>query len=213
MIKDKAYYYKYETLNIWTHGFGVVFFFLSSIYLVIQASISTIPYSKFSTIIFGISLILLYSASTRYHWAKRKLDPRTRRFQMYDHLGIYYLIAGSYTPFVLINMGSGSGWRIFYSIWIIAIIGTIFKLIFKNKYKLLSLFLYIIMGWIILIDFNELQVSSSSQTLYYIIFGGVLYSIGTIFYIAEKIRYNHPIWHLFVLGGSFCHYLGVLSLL
>lgn len=132
---------------------------------------------------------------------------------MYDHLGIFYLIAGSYTPFVLINMGSGSGWRIFYSVWIIAVIGTIFKLIFKDKYKILSLVLYIMMGWIIIIDFNELQLSSSSQTLNFIILGGVLYSIGTIFYVVEKIRYNHPIWHLFVLGGSFCHYLGVLSLL
>lgn len=212
MIDDKAYYYKSETLNIWTHGFGVVFFLVASIYLIIQAGLTSIPFSTFSTIVFGASLILLYSASTRYHWAKRKLDSRTQRFRMYDHLGIYYLIAGSYTPFVLINMSTGSGWRIFYSVWVIAIIGTIYKLWFKTKFKKLSLILYILMGWIIVFDFNELQSSSSSQTLYFIIAGGISYSIGTVFYANEKIRYNHPIWHLFVLGGSICHYLGVLSL-
>jgi len=213
LIDSRAYHQKAETLNIWTHGFGVIFFFIASIYLISQASLTTIPYSKFSTIVFGSSLILLYSASTRYHWAKRILDPRTRRFQMYDHIGIYYLIAGSYTPYVLINMGNGSGWRIFYSVWTIAFVGTIYKLVFKDKHKKLSLMFYIMMGWIFIFDYNELQTNTSPQALQYIIAGGIFYSIGTVFYATKRIKYNHPIWHLFVLGGSFCHYLGVLSLL
>ena len=213
MKEDKTYHFKTETLNIWTHGFGVLFFFVAAIYLVQQASLSSLPYSTFSTIIFGLSLILLYSASTVYHWAKRKHDPRTQQFRLYDHIGIFYLIAGSYSPYVLINMGTGSGWRIFYSVWIIALIGTIYKIWFRAKFKRLSLILYIAMAWVIVFDINELQSSCSAETLTYIIAGGVSYMIGTVFYANEKIKYNHPIWHLFVLGGSFFHYLGVLTLL
>lgn len=213
MKRDKAYYYRSETLNIWTHGFGAIAFFVASIYLVIRASDSDLPYAQFSTIIFGCSLIVLYVASTRYHWAKRVLDERTRRFQMYDHLGIYYLIAGSYTPYVLMKMSEGSGWRIFFCVWIIALIGTVYKLWFKAKFKWLSLFLYIAMGWIIIFDYHELKQSVSPETINLLTAGGCAYSIGTFFYATESIPYNHPIWHLFVLAGSAFHFWGVLTLL
>jgi len=211
LTASKTYIYKNETLNIWTHAGGCVVFFLWSILLVTKATSSSIRFATFSTFIFGLSLVLLYAASARYHWAKRIDDMRTDRFQLYDHIGIYYLIAGSYTPYVLINMGDGSGWRVFYSIWLIAFLGTVYKLWFRFKFKMLSLYLYIAMAWLIIFDVKELIQSATPETLWYIVAGGLSYMIGTIFYANDRIPYNHPIWHLFVLGGSAFHFMGVLA--
>ena len=211
MAVSKTYIYKNESLNIWTHAGGCLVFFLLSILLVAKAASSSIKYATFSTAIFGLSLIILYAASARYHWAKRIYDPRTDKFQLYDHIGIYYLIAGSYTPYVLINLGSGSGWRVFYSIWFIAFVGTIYKLWFRSKFKMLSLYLYIAMAWIIIFDVKELIQSCTTDTLLYIVAGAASYMIGTIFYANDRIPYNHPIWHLFVLGGSGFHLMGVFA--
>lgn len=211
MTTPEIYFHKNETLNIWTHAAGCVAFLILSIGMVNKAMNSSIEYATFSTIVFGLSLVLLYAASTRYHWAKRIHDPRTEKFRLYDHIGIYYLIAGSYTPYVLINMGNGSGWRVFYSVWFIAFLGTIYKLWFRAKFKKLSLYLYIAMAWIIIFDIQELIQSCTSETLWYAAAGGASYMLGTIFYANERIPYNHPIWHLFVLVGSGFHLMGVIA--
>jgi len=210
---NKSYHHRVESLNIWTHGLGVLFFLFASICLIKQASQSTHLFSITSAIIFSLSLVVLYSASTLYHWARLKFHPKTDAFRLFDHIAIYYLIAGSYTPFTLITLVDGSGWRIFFSVWAIALIGTVYKIWLRKRLPFLSLILYITMGWLIIFDIQELVASTSPLTLYLIAGGGLSYTIGTFFYVKNSIPYNHPIWHLFVLGGSILHFIAVFTVL
>ena len=165
-----------------------------------------------STVIFGLSLVILYTSSTVYHWARRKFHPRMESFRLIDHIAIYYLIAGSYTPFTLITLGDGSGYRIFFSVWIIALLGTVYKLLVQNRIPLLSLALYIAMGGIVFLDIQELIASTDSTTLSLIAGGGLSYMIGTVFYAVKSIPYGHPIWHVFVLIGSGLHLAAVCTI-
>lgn len=210
---NNNYHYRVETLNVWTHGFGVLFFLLASIYLIQQASLSAHNFSLTSSVIFSLSLVVLYSASTLYHWGKLKYHPKTDAFQLFDHIAIYYLIAGSYTPFTLITLVHGSGWRIFFSVWAIALLGTVYKIWLRKRIPFLSLILYIAMGWLIIFDIQELIASTNLLTLYLLAAGGLSYTIGTFFYVKESIPYNHPIWHVFVLGGSISHFIAVFTVL
>jgi len=207
---DKAtHHYRVESLNIWTHGFGVFFFLFASVYMLTKASVSNQDFAFISTIIFALSLVILYSASTIYHWARRQFHPKTESFRLIDHIAIYYLIAGSYTPFTLIILVDGSGWRIFFSVWIIAFLGTIYKLLVHNRIPMLSLVFYIAMGGIVIFDIHELISSTDSFTLKLIAGGGLSYIIGTVFYAVKSIPYGHPIWHVFVLIGSGLHFVAV----
>lgn len=180
--------------------------------MITLASASTHNFAFVSTVIFAFSLVILYSASTVYHWARRNFHPKMESFRLFDHIAIYYLIAGSYTPFTLITLGEGSGYRIFFSVWTIAILGTIYKLLIHNRIPLLSLALYIAMGGIIFLDIQELISSTDPLTLALIAGGGLSYGIGTIFYAVKSIPYGHPIWHVFVLIGSGLHLAAVCTI-
>ena len=133
-----------------------------------------------------------------------------RKFRVFDHVSIFYLIAGSYAPVCLITLYSDSGIKIFAIVLLIALIGTIFKLFFTGKYEKFSLFLYLAMGWLVVIDFKNIIGSLETNALVLLIVSGLFYSFGIIFYRLEKIKYSHAIWHMFVLGGSICHYFLVL---
>ena len=155
-------------------------------------------------------MICLYSASTLYHYSTN-LDLK-RKFRVFDHVSIFYLIAGSYAPVCLITLYSESGTKIFTAVLLIAIIGTIFKLFFTGKYEKFSLFLYLTMGWLVVVDFKNIMNSLETSAIILLVISGLFYSFGIIFYRLEKIKYSHAIWHMFVLGGSICHYFLVLSL-
>ncbi|GAB5399624.1 MAG: hypothetical protein Aureis2KO_12090 [Aureisphaera sp.] len=157
---------------------------------------------------YGVSLILLYLASTLYHAIpKANWKPLLRKL---DHISIYLLIAGTYTPVALISLIDGNGWSLFWTVWSIAAIGTILKIFFTGRFEKLSLLLYLVMGWLILFDMTAVLEAHSTLGITLLAVGGAFYTLGIVFYIIEKIPYNHTIWHLFVLAGSIFHFFFIL---
>ncbi len=162
-----------------------------------------------ASLVFGFSLILLYSISTLYHLTT--LPQRKSFFQKLDHAGIYLLIAGSYTPITLITLRGVAGWTLFGIVWVLAIVGMVIKLFWKkNKPHWISTTLYLAMGWLILFALKPLNQVMPSHGVSLLVAGGFSYSFGIIFYAWNRLLFNHALWHLFVLGGSICHLLAVI---
>ena len=160
-----------------------------------------------SAAIFGISLIALYAASTAYHSATR--TELRARLRVIDHATIYFLIAGTYTPFTLITLSGAVGWTIFSVSWGLAVTGITLKLFFTGRFNLVSTLMYIFMGWIIVFAVKPLVASLPADGLYWLIAGGLSYTIGAVVYSIKKIPLNHATFHLFVLAGSICHFVAV----
>ena len=165
-------------------------------------------FSLESILFFEFGMICLYAASTLYHYTTDiKLK---RKLRIFDHVSIFYLIAGSYAPICLITLYNGNGLKIFIAVLAIALTGTVFKIFFTGKFDKLSLLLYLAMGWLVVLDFKNVFNALEFNGLILLGLSGLLYSFGTIFYSLEKMKYSHAIWHLFVLGGSASHYFLVL---
>jgi hemolysin III len=196
-----------EFWNVLTHGAGTLLSVAALVLLVVYSAINGTRLHLIASVVFGASLVLLYSASTIYHAMSRLRWKRL--FRLIDHLSIYILIAGTYTPIALIGLKGAWGWIIFTMIWIMAVIGFIFKFSPLRRSEKLSLSLYAVMGWLILIAIKPLFQNLSAEALMFILGGGLFYTFGIYFYAKEKIPYNHAIWHLFVLGGSTMHFLGI----
>lgn len=157
---------------------------------------------------FGISLVVLYSSSTLYHFSTTQRWKA--RFQTLDHICIYLLIAGSYTPFTLITLRGGWGWSIFAAVWAMAIVGIFMKTFWKGrKNHWFSTLLYLLMGWVIVIAIVPLRKELPAAGMGWLVAGGLAYSLGVVFFVWNRLLYNHAIWHLFVLAGSICHVLAV----
>ena len=196
-----------EKLNIWSHAFGIFLSIIALVLLIIKALQQDNIWMMISFPIFGVSLILLYLASTLYHASK---EPQKRfKLKVFDHAAIYVLIAGSYTPFTLVSLNGETGWLIFSMVWVMAFTGIILKLFFTGKFKIVSTAMYVLMGWLIVFYFQDLTASLHEKGVFYLILGGVLYTIGAILYSIKKIKFNHAIFHFFVLAGSFCHFLSI----
>lgn len=196
-----------EKLNIWSHAFGIFLSIIALVLLIIKALQQDNIWMMISFPIFGVSLILLYLASTLYHASK---EPQKRfKLKVFDHAAIYVLIAGSYTPFTLVSLNGETGWLIFSMVWVMAFTGIILKLFFTGKFKIVSTAMYVLMGWLIVFYFQELTAHLHEKGVFYLILGGVLYTIGAILYSIKKIKFNHAIFHFFVLAGSFCHFLSI----
>lgn len=196
-----------EKLNIWSHAFGIFLSIIALVLLIIKAVQQDNIWMMISFPIFGVSLILLYLASTLYHASK---EPQKRfKLKVFDHAAIYVLIAGSYTPFTLVSLNGETGWLIFSMVWVMAFTGIILKLFFTGKFKIVSTAMYVLMGWLIIFYFQELTARLHEKGVFYLILGGVLYTIGAILYSIKKIKFNHAIFHFFVLAGSFCHFLSI----
>lgn len=196
---------KEEFLNIYTHGFGFIFSIVGLILLLIKPVKEPIYF--WSILVFGISLCVLYFSSTFYHNAKEPIQ--RRRLKIVDHCAIYVLIAGTYTPFTLIILPSEIGMLLFLITWLIAITGIILKLFFTGRFDIISTLLYIAMGWLIIFAYQPLLKNLPQQGVYWLFAGGLFYTIGAVLYSIKKIPYNHAIFHVFVLLGSFCHYWSV----
>ena len=196
-----------EKLNIWSHAFGIFLSIIALVLLIIKAVQQDNIWMMISFPIFGVSLILLYLASTLYHASK---EPQKRfKLKVFDHAAIYVLIAGSYTPFTLVSLNGETGWLIFSMVWVMAFTGIILKLFFTGRFKVISTTMYVLMGWLIVFYFQDLTASLHEKGVFYLILGGVLYTIGAILYSIKKIKFNHAIFHFFVLAGSFCHFLSI----
>ena len=177
-----------EKLNIWSHAFGIFLSIIALVLLIIKAVQQDNIWMMISFPIFGVSLILLYLASTLYHASK---EPQKRfKLKVFDHAAIYVLIAGSYTPFTLVSLNGETGWLIFSMVWVMAFTGIILKLFFTGKFKIVSTAMYVLMGWLIVFYFQELTAHLHEKGVFYLILGGVLYTIGAILYIIKKIKFR-----------------------
>lgn len=200
--------YKNEELwNGLTHFTGVILAVIG-IPLLFYFDNKITSLSTLSIILFSFGLLLVYSSSSVYHFV---INPKLKKkFQILDHISIYYLILGSYAPVCLITLYEYSGINIFITVLILSIIGTMIKLFFTGRFQIFSLLLYLAMGWLIVIDINFLFELLNVEAKLLLIIGGLSYTLGTIFYSLDKIKYFHSIWHLFVLAGSVSHYLMIL---
>tara|TARA_B100001063_G_scaffold139447_1_gene130278 strand:+ start:132 stop:770 length:639 start_codon:yes stop_codon:yes gene_type:complete len=200
--------YKNEELwNGLTHFTGVILTIIG-IPLLFYFDNKLTSLSTLSIILFSFGLLLVYSSSSVYHFV---INPKLKKkFQIIDHISIYYLILGSYAPVCLITLYEYSGINIFITVLILSIIGTLIKLFFTGRFQIFSLLLYLAMGWFIVIDIKFLFELLNIEAKLLLIIGGLSYTLGTIFYSLDKIKYFHSIWHLFVLAGSVSHYLMIL---
>jgi len=196
-----------EKTNIISHALGLILSVIALLLMLVRASQYGNIWHIVSVSIFGVSLITLYAASTFYHSAK---DPRRRaRLRVIDHATIYTLIAGTYTPFTLVVLHGSVGWMVFGASWAMAITGITLKLFFTGRFNILSTMMYVFMGWIIVFAITPLIESLSTEGLFWLFAGGVAYTTGAILYSIKKIKFNHAIFHMFVLLGSACHFVSV----
>ncbi len=198
---------KEEFWNTITHLFGLILVIIGTPFLFIYDNELTYL-SRLSLILFSLGLLLVYLSSTLYHYITEiKLK---RKFQIFDHISIYYLILGSYAPVCLITLYNHSGLRIFLIISLLAVIGTCIKIFLKKKIETISLLVYLIMGWLIIFDIQTLFELISFNAKIFLIGSGLSYTIGVFFYYFDRIKFFHSIWHIFVLNGSLLHYIFVL---
>ncbi|HMB99432.1 MAG TPA: hemolysin III family protein [Flavobacteriaceae bacterium] len=197
-----------EQLNALTHGFGALLGIIGLVLLIIFNNNKT-DWSLFSVIVYGVSIIILFTASTLYHSVRP--DFHKHYFRIVDHISIYLLIAGTYTPVSLITLEQSRGWPLFWIVWSIAAIGIVLKLFFTGRFEIFSTLLYLFMGWLIVFDFSALSESIGSNGVLLLFAGGFFYTLGIIFYVIEKIPFNHVIWHLFVLCGAICHFFMIFN--
>ena len=196
-----------EKINILSHAVGLILSIVALVLLVTYAHLHGDVWHIVSFSIFGTSLISLYAASTFYHCAKK---PELRsRLKIIDHASIYVLIAGTYTPFTLVTLKGTIGWVIFGTSWGMALTGIVLKLFFTGKYDLFSTIMYVLMGWVIVFAIKPLINNLPFEGLLWLFAGGISYTIGAGLYSIKKIKFNHAIFHMLVLIGSFCHFMSV----
>lgn len=197
---------KEERLNAYSHAIGAIFALIASIFLIIKGYY--LPLAQWMSLwIYGFSLVLLLLSSTLYHFAQ---DENKRYwYKKLDHTAIYYLIAGTYTPFLSIAIPTTKAHYLLIALWVIAMIGTLFKLVFIHRFQKLSLAAYLVMGWLAVLLMDDMQLYLSREALQLLIAGGLAYTVGTLFYALKKVRYSHAIWHVFVLLGAGLHFLAI----
>ena len=198
-----------ERASALTHGVGALAALAGGAVLVALASLHGDGWQLAAAIVFSISLLLLYSASTLYHAVQQ---PRAKSaLKVLDHCAIYLLIAGTYTPFTLVALRGDVGRNLFVAIWSLAAAGIAFKLFFTGRFKLLSTAVYVAMGWLVLVAIHPVMQALDAWTFGWLLAGGAFYTLGTVFYHRPSMRYSHAVWHLFVVAGSVCHYIAVLA--
>ena len=197
-----------EIVNSASHGVAAIASIIGLIVLIINSSNQ--EWMLFSAIVYGFSLFILYTSSSLYHGIRNEKIKHI--FRILDHCSIFILIAGTYTPVVLISIGGHTGWWLFGIQWVLVLIGCFFKFFYTGKYESISILMYIIMGWMIIIQWDQLINVITGPALHLLIGGGVTYTIGIFFYLFDsRIKYFHFIWHLFVIAGSSLHYIMILK--
>ncbi len=196
-----------EIFNSISHGAGAALSIAGTVVLIVCSAIYSDAWAVVSASIYGASLIMLYTMSTLYHAITHKVAKRV--FRVFDHNTIFFLIAGTYTPYTLVTLRGAFGWVLFGIIWAAAILGIVLTSINLEKYRRFSTVCYLIMGWVVVIAIKPMIDNLSTVALAFLFIGGAFYTLGTIFYVLKKYRYMHSIWHLFVIGGSVFHYFSV----
>ena len=195
-----------ELINAYSHGLGAVLALIAAIFLIVKGYGLAVG-QWISLWVYGLSLVLLLSSSMLYHFAQ---DERKRYwYKKLDHTAIYYLIAGTYTPFLSIGIPTAKAHYLLIALWIIALIGTLFKLVFIHRFQKVSLAAYLVMGWLAVLVMDDMQRYLSRDAIQLLIAGGLAYTVGALFYALKKVRYSHAIWHVFVLLGAGLHFLAI----
>ena len=197
-----------ELANSLTHGLGLALSVAGFAVLLVLAILHGSALRIVSCSVYGFTLVLLYTASTLYHSVRS--GSLKNAFQVLDHSSIYLLIAGTYTPFMLVVLRGTWGWTLFGLVWGLSLLGILLKIFFTGHFKTVSTGLYVVTGWLVVIAIKPLLADVPLHGLLWVIAGGLLYTLGVVFYAWRKLPYNHAIWHVFVLGGSVCHYFAIL---
>ncbi|MGI8314065.1 PAQR family membrane homeostasis protein TrhA [Halobacillus mangrovi] len=207
MMTTHTFSKREEIANAITHGIGAVLSLAMLVLLIVFASIEGNAWHLVSVTIYGITMLLLYVSSTLVH----SFPPGKAKdlFEIFDHSAIYLFIAGTYTPILLVPLRSTLGWTLFGIVWGMAILGIIFKVFFVKKFVILSTIFYVLMGWLIILAWGPLTAEVPAAGITYLVVGGVMYSIGAVFYVWRSFTYHHMVWHLFVLGGSILHFFSI----
>lgn len=198
-----------EIASALTHGVGAAAALAGGAVLITLAAIRGDAWQLGAAIVFGVTLLLLYLASTLYHAIRHPVAKG--RLKVFDHCAIYLLIAGTYTPFTLVGLRGRWGWGLFIAIWTLALAGVVFKLFYTGRFKRLSTAIYVAMGWLVLVAIKPVLAALDAWTFGWLVAGGLFYTLGTVFYHRESLPYAHAIWHLFCIAGSVCHYLAVMA--
>ncbi|MFP7296499.1 PAQR family membrane homeostasis protein TrhA [Neobacillus niacini] len=197
-----------EAANAITHGIGAILSIAALVILIVFSTLYGNAWHIVSFTIYGASMFILYMSSTLVHSFP---EGKTKDlFEIFDHSSIYFFIAGTYTPFLLVVIRGTLGWSLFGVVWGLAIAGTIFKCFFTKKYLFTSTILYVVMGWLMVFAWKPLTAALPAEGLAYLMIGGLLYTFGAIFYVWRGFRYHHAIWHLFVIAGTLLHFFCVL---
>ncbi|MGB3681934.1 MAG: hemolysin III family protein [Rubrobacteraceae bacterium] len=206
-MASKEYTPAEELANSVTHGVGLGLSLAGAVALVVLTALRGDAWQVVSSGVYGASLVALYTASTLYHGIR---PPGAKRvLRVFDHCAIYLLIAGSYTPFALVSLRGGWGWTLFSLVWGLTIAGIAFKVFFTGRLNALSTTIYVLMGWLGVIAAKPIIEMVPTGALWWLAAGGIVYTAGTIFYHNRRVPYSHAVWHLFVIGGSACHYLAI----
>ena len=204
------YYENEERLNVLTHGVGAVVAFFASITLIYKGIY--LPTGQWLSLwVYCFGLLFVLGGSTLYHFAKT--TEKRRLYKKLDHTAIYYLIAGTYTPFLWISIPTAQAHYLLIALWVITAIGTVFKLGFAHRFQKISLIAYLTMGWFAILIFDDMKHYLPEISFKYVVWGGIAYSIGAIFYALKKIPYTHVIWHVFVLLGAGLHFMAIYRIL
>ena len=197
-----------ELVNSLTHGLGLALSVAGFAVLLVLAILHGSALRIVSCSVYGFTLVLLYTASTLYH----SVRPGSLKsaLQVLDHSSIYLLIAGTYTPFTLVVLRGAWGWTLFGLVWGLSLLGILFRIFSARYFKAISTGLYVVTGWLVVIAIKPLLADVPLHGLLWIMAGGLFYTLGIVFYAWRKLPYNHAVWHVFVLGGSVCHYFAIL---
>ena len=213
MILDTTHTFtkREELINALIHGLGALLSVAALVVLIVAGAQTGNAWHVVSFAVFGTSMLILYTSSTLVHsFPEGKAKDW---FEWLDHSSIYWFIAGTYTPFLFLAVEGALAWVLFGIVWALAIGGTLFKLYFVKRFVKLSTFLYVVMGWLIVFAWNPLTAAMTQEGLWLLIAGGILYTVGAVFYVWRGFLYHHAVWHVFVLAASVCHFFSVYSLL
>lgn len=205
---NKRYTLGEEIFNSVSHGTGGLLAIAGTVVLIVLSAVRADAWAVVSACIYGASLIILYTMSTLYHAITN--ERAKGFFRIMDHNTIFFLIAGTYTPFTLVTLRGKTGWILFSVVWGAAILGIVLNSIDLEKFKKISLLCYVMMGWVIIFAIKPMINSLSAVSLIFLLLGGIFYTVGIIFYVIKKVRYFHSVWHLFTIAGSVFHYFSVL---
>jgi hemolysin III len=196
-----------EIANTITHGFGLILSIVGFVFLLVMVSVQGDAWNVASSVVYGLSLVILYAASTFYHGSTS--PELKRKLQIVDHCCIYLLIAGTYTPFTLVVLRNTIGQSLFAFVWLFAVFGISLKIFFGKKFPVLSVLSYLVMGWIAVFAVKPLFEALGFMPIALVVAGGAAYTIGVVFFAWESIKHHHAIWHIFVLTGSVLHFLAI----